>query len=382
MAKEIKKYLDIDVYEAAKQRIKHVLNLFDSVLVAFSGGKDSLCALNLVKEVYAELGIKEKVKVFFRDEELIPDNVIDFVQKIAESGEYDFRYYAIPLKSTKFILGNTVEYVQFDPEREWLRQPPEYAIRLPKGDKRVFSQYEADEFICQNEKGKVAIINGIRADESLIRLRSCINKKNENYINATESKRIKLVKPIYDWTERDIFVYFCKNDVRYCEIYDQQLFNDEALRVSTPLHAESAKKFNKIKTRNPKFYQQLITLFPEMIVQDRYWNEYDRQKTFNADDYAHTFTGLLNYIKATIDDEDQRKLAIKRVKTAWKTRINKMNTGQRHNFGGYPLLYLFEVVAAGQFKRVIQPKTDAPYKYFEFEGYTKEEYERLTKDSV
>ena len=382
MGKQIKKYLDIDVYEAAKQRIKHTINLFDSVLVAFSGGKDSLCVLNLVKEVYAELGIKEKVKVFFRDEELIPDNVIDFVQGIAESGEYDFRYYAIPLKSTKFILGNTVEYIQFDANREWLRQPPEYAIRLPKGDKRVFSQYEADEFICQNEKGKVAIINGIRADESLIRLRSCINKKNENYINATESKRIKLVKPIYDWTERDIFIYFCKNDVRYCEIYDEQLFNNEALRVSTPLHAESAKNFCKIKTRSPRFYQQLISLFPEMIVQDRYWNEYDRQKTFNANEYAHTFAGLLNYIKTTINDEEQRNLAIMRVKQVWNIRVNKMNAGQRHNFGGYPLLYLFEVIAAGQFKRVIQPKIDVAYKYFEFEGLSREEYERLTKDNV
>ena len=382
MKKEIKKYLDIDVYEAAKQRIKHVLNLFDNVLVAFSGGKDSLCVLNLVKEVYAELGIKEKVKVFFRDEELIPDNVIEFVQKIATSGEYDFRYYAIPLKSTKFILGNTIEYVQFDPDREWLRQPPEYAITLPKGDKRIFSQYEADEFICQNEKGKVAIINGIRADESLVRLRSCINKKNENYINATESKRIKLVKPIYDWTEKDIFVYFCKNDIRYCDIYDDQLFNNEALRVSTPLHAESAKKFYKIKTRNPKFYDQLVTLFPEMIVQDRYWNEYDRKKTFNANEYAHTFTGLIEYIKSTIDDEQQQKLAMFRVKTAWKTRITRMNAGQRHNFGGYPLLYLFETVAAGQIKREIQPKRDVSYKYYEFEGLSREEYERNTKNNV
>lgn len=382
MKKEIKKYLDIDVYEAAKQRIKHVMNLFDSVLVAFSGGKDSLCVLNLVKEVYSELGIKEKVKVFFRDEELIPDNVIEFVKKIAESGEYDFRYYAIPLKSTKFILGNTVEYIQFDPSREWLRNPPEYAIRLPEGDKRIFSQYEADEFICQNEKGKVAIINGIRADESLVRLRSCINKKNENYINATESKRIKLVKPIYDWTEKDIFVYFCKNDIRYCDIYDNQLFNNEALRVSTPLHAESAKKFDKIKTRNQKFYDQLVTLFPEMIVQDRYWNEYDRKKTFNADEYAHTYAGLQSYIKNTIADKEQQNIALYRVKIAWNTRINKMKAGQNHNFGGYPLLYLFEIIAAGQFKRAIQPKRDVSYKYYEFEGISKEEYDRNTKNRV
>ena len=104
-----KKYIDSDVYTEAKKRIKHIINAFDDIIVCFSGGKDSLCVLSLVDEVYAELGIKEKVKVCFRDEELIPDDVIDFVKSKAESGKYDFRYYAIPLKSTKFILGKTYE---------------------------------------------------------------------------------------------------------------------------------------------------------------------------------------------------------------------------------------------------------------------------------
>ena len=150
-----KKYIDSDVYTEAKKRIRHVINTFDTILVAFSGGKDSLLALCLVEEVYKEMGITEKVKVFFRDEELIPDDVIDFVRSKAESGQYDFRYYAIPLLSSKFILGNTYEYVQWDKDRKWLRQPPEYAITLPEGEYRVFSQYDADEFICQNEKGRV-----------------------------------------------------------------------------------------------------------------------------------------------------------------------------------------------------------------------------------
>jgi len=189
-------YIDEDVYVMAKKRIRHVINTFDTVLVAFSGGKDSLCTLELVDEVYKEMGITEKVKVFFRDEELIPDDVIDFVKEQAECGRWDFRYYAIPLQSSKFILGNTYDYVQWDKDRRWLRQPPEYAITLPEGEYRVFSQYDADEYICQNEKGRVAIITGIRADESLTRLQSCCVKRNENYINATQSKRIKLVANI------------------------------------------------------------------------------------------------------------------------------------------------------------------------------------------
>lgn len=353
--KKQKKYIDVDVYTMAKKRIKHVINSFDTVLVAFSGGKDSLAVLELVDEVYKEMGIQEKVKVIFRDEELIPDDVIEFVKEHAESGRWDFRYYAIPLWSTKFILGKSYDYIQWDKDREWLRQPPEYAITIPDDDYKVYSQYDADEFIAKNEKGRVAFINGIRADESLTRLMSCVVKRNENYINSTGSKRIKLVKPIYDWTERDLFVYFCKNDIRYCDIYDKQILNGQQLRVATPLHAENAKTLYKLKTLYPKFYDQLMNLFPEMEVQVRYWKEYDRNGVIYK--YEHSFDGIRDYIREHISDPKQQALALKRVNTTERTRKNKLKAGQgTHNYGGYPVLHVFKTILAGQYKREIMPK--------------------------
>lgn len=353
--KKQKKYIDVDVYTMAKKRIKHVINSFDTVLVAFSGGKDSLAVLELVDEVYKEMGIQEKVKVIFRDEELIPDDVIEFVKEHAESGRWDFRYYAIPLWSTKFILGKSYDYIQWDKDREWLRQPPEYAITIPDDEYKVYSQYDADEFIAKDEKGRVAFINGIRADESLTRLMSCVVKRNENYINSTGSKRIKLVKPIYDWTERDLFVYFCKNDIRYCDIYDKQILNGQQLRVATPLHAENAKTLYKLKTLYPKFYDQLMNLFPEMEVQVRYWKEYDRNGVIYK--YEHSFDGIRDYIREHISDPKQQALALKRVNTTERTRKNKLKAGQgTHNYGGYPILHVFKTILAGQYKREIMPK--------------------------
>lgn len=59
-------YTGNDVLTEAKKRIEHIIDTFDNVLVAFSGGKDSWVLLNLVEEVYRELGITEKLKVFFR----------------------------------------------------------------------------------------------------------------------------------------------------------------------------------------------------------------------------------------------------------------------------------------------------------------------------
>lgn len=366
MAGDKRKYIDKDVYEMAKKRIKHIVSTFDTVLVAFSGGKDSLATLELVDEVYKEMGIREKVKVFFRDEEIIPDDVIDFVIQHAESGRWDFRYYAIPLKSTKFILGKSIEYVQWDKNRKQLRQPPEFAITLKDSEYKVFSQYDADDFVCKDEKGKIAIINGIRADESLTRLQSCLVKRNENYINATESKRIKLCKPIYDWKEQDIFVYFFNKKIKYCDIYDKQMWNKQALRVATPLHAESSKILHKLKTCYPKYYEQILDIFPEMEVQELYWSEYDRNGIIY--EYEHSFDGIRQYINENIDDKKQRMLAHKRVNTVEKTRNNRLKKGLgTHNMGGYPVLHVFKAILAGQYKREIMAKRKPSKIEFEYE---------------
>lgn len=76
----VRKYLNIDVLTAAKDRLRHVYDIFDSVAVCFSGGKDSLAALHLTREIAEERG-KLPVDVIFRDEELIPDQVIEFVDE-------------------------------------------------------------------------------------------------------------------------------------------------------------------------------------------------------------------------------------------------------------------------------------------------------------
>ena len=364
--KERKKYLDIDVLEAAKRRINHIIDVFDTLLVCFSGGKDSLVVLNLVEEVYRERGIKDKIKVVFRDEELIPDNVIDYVQSIYESGKYDFRYYAIPLQSQKYVLGSIEQYVQWDINREWIRQPPAYAIRLPQWDTRTFSQYDADAFICKDEKGAVAMLTGIRASESLLRFQSLMVKKNQSYICATQADGIKLCKPIYDWTEQDVFLYFYQRGINYCPIYDEQTFNGETLRVSSSLHSESAKQFDKLKTRCPQYYQQVVDLFPDMLIQGRYYKDFNGTKDFSV--YARSIDGVRKFAIDSVDSPELLQKAMKIIRQAEMLRNKKPPTAE-NNFCGYPIMYLFEAVAKGQIKRGnLLPCPTLKKKYIEFEN--------------
>lgn len=364
----VKKYIDSDVLTEAKKRIKKCINIYDKVYVCFSGGKDSLVTLHLVKECYRELGIREKVNVIFRDEEVIPNSVIDFVRSYAESGEYNFNYYAVPLKSHKYILGKTFDYVQWDANRPHVREAPPYAIRLEKGDERVFDQYSMDEYCARNDKGKVAFFVGMRADESFMRLVGCLARINDNYISVNGKGKVQLVKPIYDWSEKDIFKYLYERGIKYCCVYDDEIFNGEGLRVATPLHAEAAKRLDMLRTRDPEYYNRVVKVFPEMIVQARYYSQFDGKGVIGS--YPHTIDGLLGYIRDEITDPHQSALAKTRVLRAWRIRQGKMADGEGlDNFGGYPLAYLFQTVVSGAYKRAIPALVPSEMKqqYYDFE---------------
>lgn len=342
-------WLPVDVLTAAKQRIKLILNLHDTVAVCFSGGKDSLAALHLVKEVYDESGIVKPINVIFRDEELIPDVVVDFMESYHTLPWIKLWWFAIPLKSTKYILGKTHDMVQWDPHRPHVRPKPSWAI---VDDGVVLDQYTADAYIANHcgFRGKVCFITGIRAQESLVRFRAIVNVKGNPVVAATSEKRISMGRLIYDWSENDIFRYFYDRKISYCPIYDWQTFNGENLRVATPLFVESAKRLWTLKTRDPEFYDRLLRIFPEVGVQAMYYRDMDRHSLF-AKYEEDGYEGVLQYIRENITDPVQRRLAIKRY-----DMVMLMAEKAPHAYSPHHILKAF---VSGAFKREIFPMTKA-----------------------
>lgn len=272
-----RQFIDTNVYEEAKKRIHHIYDIHDNVVSSFSGGKDSGVLINLAWEVAQERGL-DKVDVIFRDEELVPQAVLDNVFYYMQQPWTNFIWYAVPLKSNKYILGETSTIVFWDPtnSREWLRPKPEWAETLAE-TKDIFSQYSMDNIIAKNYKGSVAIMTGVRASESLVRYRSVVNALNDNYISQSPANtRVKLCKPIYDWEVDDVFKYFSDTGHRYTSWYEAQLWADDTFRVATPLNTENSKKLDKWAKEDPEFYDRLSTIFPEVRAQERYINDLDK----------------------------------------------------------------------------------------------------------
>ena len=66
-----KKEIDRNVYDLALERIRRTYDIFDNVVVMFSGGKDSTVCLNLTLQIAKERN-KLPLDVYFFDEEAIP----------------------------------------------------------------------------------------------------------------------------------------------------------------------------------------------------------------------------------------------------------------------------------------------------------------------
>lgn len=266
-----KRYLDENVYELALQRLKQSYKMFEKIVVSFSGGKDSTVCLYLTLQVARELK-QLPLEVVFFDEECIPPETEKYMKLVRKMDGVNLVWVAHPIAHRNGCSYDQPVWRPFDPEcpEKWTRKPPPYSIKLPpprKGRKlrerfglQMMGVHEYFFRLYDTFKGGVGIIVGTRADESLSRYRSVVSKTKDNFISGCRFNTF-VVKPIYDWSDKDVWYAIAKNKWPYNDAYD--LIERSGLpaarsRLAPPFGEDCIASLGMYKAAWPQLWDKMI----------------------------------------------------------------------------------------------------------------------------
>ena len=279
-----KKYLDIDVVTASKERIKYLLRSYDKVVVNFSGGKDSNSLLYVAIEAAKELDMLP-IEAVYVDHEAEGLHTLDLIDKVKEMPEVNLIRYVLPFELRNACSHYAPKWHPWHPaEKElWLRDIPEDAVTeidnfyfeydkdfkhpldLPFQSNGVINcmtfQDIVDLHITNYQKKGINAISlvGIRAEESLARYTIMSRKKTECYISSNQSSAY----PIYDWKASDVWKYIKQTGRPYNKEYDlmnkTELYNKlNKQRVGSIFGEESLRGLHNWRELYGEFWHKIL----------------------------------------------------------------------------------------------------------------------------
>lgn len=295
----VKRGLGIDVVTAAKQRIIDTFKRKRVVWLSFSGGKDSLVLASIVMELLQEGKIdKRLLRVLFIDEEAMYEDCIRIVKnwrmKFMEQG-VPFDWYCLPVKHFNCLNTMTDEetFICWDPAKRdvWVREMPKFAI---KDDDWLIPYKDNYQSFCARKAKAYNYItmHGVRVAESIQRRKNIANRKNDD-----------VVMPIYDMTDKDIWLYIRKYNVEIPDAYEN------LYRVGTPTNKLRISQFFSIDTA--KSLVSLGEMYPDLMerVTRREPNAYLCAMYWDTEMFGRT-TANRRKLEEGLEEKDYRKLAM------------------------------------------------------------------------
>lgn len=233
----MKKYININVFDAACNRFDFIYSNFEKVCISFSNGKDSGVLLNLAIEA-AKKNNRLPVNVLYIDMEAQYRHAIEFTDRMFNREEVQGWWVCLPIHLRNAVSQINPYWVCWDKKarKAWVREFPNNKYVINDETYFPFFKYgmEFEEFVPEfakwfSEGKKTACCVGIRSDESLNRFRTIANEKKIQYENfqwttklfpKDENSQIYNCYPIYDWKCEDIWIANGKFNWDYNEIYN------------------------------------------------------------------------------------------------------------------------------------------------------------------
>lgn len=335
------RYLDVDVYTAARERIARLFADFDQVLVAFSGGKDSGVCLNLAYEVAREVGALDRLAFYHQDYEAQYQHTTDYVGRVFDSfPDIKRRYWlCLPIKAGCSVSMYQDHWIPWNPAEKgiWVRPMPDHpAVVTLDNVPWPFSIGAADDgrdsamqrWLAQ-QYGSTAVVLGIRTDESLHRYAAIAGRTRRRFhagLRWTTPVARGLVNayPIYDWSAEDIWTANARFGWDYNRLYDlfyQAGLTLDQMRVASPFHEWATSSLPLYKAVDPDSWGRMISRVNGVNFAGLYggttamgWRSITKPDHFTWEEYFHF---LVETLPAAMREKILGK--VRKSRFAWAT---------------------------------------------------------------
>lgn len=278
-----KHYLEINVLQAARQRVKYIYDEFEpeEIWLSLSGGKDSTVCYHLMKEVAIVKNIKT-INILIIDLEGHYKAHNDFLEQLIADSDIQVNGYwvCLPFNLSNASSFHMPKWLSWDESKKdlWIRPMPQNRLIVSEAA-NPFKDYfrvgmEFEEFIIQfpkflvEQKGlkRVAQIIGIRTQESYNRyLKMRVKKFREFYQDHQWILKQKVtsyetysVHPIYDWQVEDVWKY--QYGRLYNPVYDLMYlvgYSLNSMRICQPYGEEQRDNIDLFAKIEPETWSKM-----------------------------------------------------------------------------------------------------------------------------
>lgn len=190
--------------------------------LAFSGGKDSICIYQLA------LMSDVKFDAHFNFTTVDPPKLVRFIKT-----EYPNVHIDRPEKTMWELI-------------EIKRMPPSRIVR-----------YCCRELKEHGGEGRF-VITGVRSEESA-------KRKNRKMVDLCYTKQKRIINPIIDWTEKDVWEFIKGNNFKYPSLYDEGYKRIGC--IMCPMIGKKGMTRDAIKY--PNFYKAYLLAFGKMLIKNK-----------------------------------------------------------------------------------------------------------------
>lgn len=205
-------------FDLAVERMIRLYEQDERVVVSFSGGKDSTCAME-VCAIAAREADRLPVTVVLRDEEIMVPGVFEYCERLVERDDLDFHWQVAYQPVINCFDRNQPFVWCFDkevPRHKWVREPPDYAYAIKENFIQGMITAERFPPLPGHE---LYSVTGLRAAESPNRIRG-IHSSGGHLTKHANRWGSKFSRPIYDWQDGDVWKAIGDNGWDYARCYD------------------------------------------------------------------------------------------------------------------------------------------------------------------